>query len=418
MKPVLFSLLALLSYTSFAQKNIIINGGNLDNSTHIAIVNPSNTPTSAQINAIIANDLNYTNNYKFLIYTNKNQVESNTQYVLIESSDDSNPENIKFDFSFSLNNIESSATSINQIKFSQANVREVAHTISNALYKQITGNEGDFTSKIAFVVYANKKYKLIISDYDGYNQKSILNSDRAILSLAWNKDNSQISYVSYEKNKPNVYTQDIYTSKRTMIANYPGSNSSPNFYLNNSLLVTLTKDQGSHIYAIKNIAATNQAKNPPPLINYGRIDTEADSDSKGDIIFTSDHDGMGPQIFMYHIESKLITRVTHNLGNYNTTARFSHDGKKIVFINLNDKILKTYMLDLTSKVSYPVSINSTDSSPSFSPHDSLIIFASGDSIYLANVDGTKQTKINEITLPLSISKTQRSASIIDVRWSN
>lgn len=415
MPKFLLTILLSVAGLSFAQKNIIINGGNTYNGSHIAILNSHNTPISNQINAIINQDLNYTNNYKFLIYNKKDAIESMTQYILSESFIESLPnssttaKNISIKFSIESNNnlvTESNLININQITFNPSNIRSVAHTISNLLYKQITGKDGDFTSKIAYISYDGKFYKLIIADYDGANPRVILSSKEPVTSISWNKDNTQISYVSFERNKPNIFVQNIYNNKRYLASNYSGSNTSPEFYLNNTLLATLTKDSGSHIYNINNADVAKQAKAIKPLINFGTIDTEASSNSAGDILFTSNHDG-SPQIFMYSAKTKKITRVTSNLGNYNTTARFSHDGQKIVFINRNDRTLKTYILDLKSNVSYPVSYNTSDVSPSFAPHDSLILFSDNQGAYLSNLDGTKQTKIAGIP-----------GNLIDIRWGN
>ncbi|HLX53880.1 MAG TPA: hypothetical protein VKR58_08060, partial [Aquella sp.] len=105
------------------------------------------------------------------------------------------------------------------------------------------------------------------------------------------------------------------------------------------------------------------------------------------------------------------TRLTVNLGRYNSTPRFSHDASKITFVNRNAGVLKAYLMDLATKVSYPVSLQtSSDLAPTFAPNDKLILFSSnGDSIYIGNSTGTIQTRLNKVS---------GNGKIIDQSWAN
>ncbi|MBP9743436.1 MAG: PD40 domain-containing protein, partial [Burkholderiales bacterium] len=203
------------------------------------------------------------------------------------------------------------------------------------------------------------------------------------------------------------YVQDLYKANRYIISNFSGSNSSPTFAPDGSqLAVTLTKDYGSHIYLINNHRFTTHS-NAVSLINFGTIDTEASIGKNGSIVFTSNHDG-GPQIFMSDLHGSAPARLTVNLGNYNTSAKLSHDLSKITFINRNYGVLKTYVMDLATKAAYPVSLNSSlDMAPSFAPNDKLILFSSNGSMYVANTLGTMQTRLNKI-----------NGEIIDQAWAN
>ena len=51
--------------------------------------------------------------------------------------------------------------------------------------------------------------------------------------------------------------------------------------------------------------------------------------------------------------------------------------------------------------------SSLDIGPSFAPNDKLILYSSNGSMYIVNVNGTTQTKLNKI-----------SGDIIDSSWSN
>jgi TolB protein len=202
--------------------------------------------------------------------------------------------------------------------------------------------------------------------------------------------------------------QNIAAGTRYPVANFNGSNSSPDFTPNaQKLAVTLSKDYGSHIYLVNNQRFTSNSF-AVPLINYGTIDTEADISRTGKVVFTSDHDG-GPQIFMTDMNGSAPVRVTSGLGNYNTTARFSNDGSKITFINRNSGTLQAYVLDLVTQSAYPISQNANhDIAPSFAPNDKLVMFSSDNSVYISNITGTTQTKLNNLSFN----------QIIDQRWSH
>ena len=286
-------------------------------------------------------------------------------------------------------------------------MRKAVHAISNNVYQKLTNTPGIFTSKIALAVQqAKNKYAIIISDYDGYNPKILIEASHPLTSLAWDKSGQFISYVSYETGKPVVYVQNIQQGTRYIVANFSGSNSSPEFTPDTQkLLVTLSKDYGSHIYIVNNHRYT-AASAATPLVNFGTIDTEADISDNGKILFTSDHDG-GPQIFMTDLRGSTPMRITQGLGNYNTTARFSNNGNKITFINRNGGALQTYVLDLLTQSAYPIGQKAHRAiGPSFAPNDKLVLFSSDNITYISNVTGTTQTRLNNLTF----------GQIIDQRW--
>ena len=90
----------------------------------------------------------------------------------------------------------------------------IAHTISNIILSIVTGINGIFNSKIAFIVQDGMMFKIIIADYDGNNQHVIVKSNRTMSSIVWSKDNKQVAYVSYAKKKPIVYVQNLHTGKK------------------------------------------------------------------------------------------------------------------------------------------------------------------------------------------------------------
>ncbi len=391
---------------TFADQNIEIIGGNSIATPPIAVMNFTNdTSTTNNLANIIATDLNITGDIKAINVINKSQIESSVKYIVSGSVIGDTAS-----YTLTLNTESNTVLLQNKLLNLNKNTRLLAHTISNQIYQKLTNTKGAFTSKIAYIVVDKNKYKLIVSDYDGYNPKVLISTNSILSSLAWNPNGSQIAYVSYEPNKPVVYVQDLYKPKRYIVAAFSGSNSSPTFTPDgNQLAVTLTKDGGSHIYLVDN-TKYNADSIAIPVINWSTIDTEANIADNESILFTSNHDG-GPQIFMANLSNtRTPQRLTLNLGKYNTTAKFAHDLSKITFIRRDGGTLRTYVEDLTTHASYPVSINtSLDLAPSFAPNDKLILFSSDNNqMYLVNTTGTTQTNLKNIQYD----------QIIDQRWSN
>lgn len=406
MKKFLFLCASFITFNlAIADQDITIVGGKNVSAPPIAIMNFANDSGARNnIANIINNDLNITGDIKAITVDNKNQIESRVNYIVTGALNGSS-----ITYTLKLNNESGSIVLTNKVTNFNNNIRLAAHTISNQIYQKLTNTPGIFTSKIAYTVKSKGRYKIIISDYDGFNPKEIISTNSVLSSIAWNPNGSQIAYVSYEAGKPIVYVQDIYKPKRYIVSGFLGSNSSPVFTKDgNHLVVTLSKeDYGSQLYLINNAPFSSKSSARPILGGFSSINTEADLDKNNAMVFTSDKNG-GPQIFMSSIMGSTPKRLTFGLGNYNTTARFSHDSSKITFIHRDNGTLRTYVQSLGTGSKYPVSNTTSDLAPSFAPNDKLILFSSNSDMYIANVTGTIQTQLNNI----------RFDQIIDQRWSD
>lgn len=401
----LLAVLSLAISGAYADQNIEIVGGSSAGSPKLAIVNFTNDNNNVVDE--ITSDFKITGEFTVSNVVTKDAVDPTAQYV-ITGNVDNDPASRQMQVTYQLINNATKEVLLNQTaSFNSKFQRKAIHTIDNAIYQKLTNSQGIFTSKVALTAKQGSRYSLVLADFDGYNPKTLLSTNRPITSLAWDKNGQNISYVTYETGKPVVYVQNLAQGTRYVVSNFNGSNSSPAFTPDGQrLAVTLSKDYGSHVYLVKN-QRYSSGSSAIPLINFGTIDTEADISPNGKIIFTSDHDG-GPQIFMTDLNGSAPVRVTNNLGNYNTTARYSNDGTKITFINRNSGVLQTYVLDLITQSAYPVNRNAShDIAPSFSPNDKLVMFSSDNSLYISNITGTVQSKLNNFNY----------GQVIDQRWS-
>lgn len=252
----------------------------------------------------------------------------------------------------------------------QADLRLAAHRIADFIYEKLTGDKGAFSTRIAYVTKAGQRYQLWVADADGENAQSALASPEPIISPAWSPNGSQLAYVSFESRKPVVYTHDVVSGKRRLIANFRGSNSAPAWSPDGRMLaVTLSRDGGSQLYAID--AGGGE---PRRLAQSSSIDTEPAYTPDGkNIYFVSDRGG-APQIYKMPSTGGNAERVTFT-GSYNISPAISADGRWLAYISRVNGAFKLHVMELASGTVNAITDTSADESPSFAPNSRLIVYA-------------------------------------------
>ena len=213
---------------------------------------------------------------------------------------------------------------------SRADLRRVAHHISDVIYEKLTGQRGAFNTQIAYVTTSgtvkNKTYTLLVADSDGYNPQTILTSDQPLMSPSWSPDGRQLALTLSRDGNPEIYIMDVA----------------------NGALRRLTKGAA--------------------------IDTEPVWTPDGrSIIFTSDRGGSA-QIYRVPARGGKAERLTFE-GKYNAGADISPDGRKIAMVHGNGGNYRIAVLDLESGLLRVLTDGPLDESPSFSPNGSMIIYA-------------------------------------------
>jgi TolB protein len=249
-------------------------------------------------------------------------------------------------------------------------VRAVGHRAADYVYEKLTGERGVFSTLIAYVVKRGEAYELQIADADGVGAQTILKSHEPIISPSWSPDGKRLAYVSFENKKPVVYVHSIQDAKRTVAANFRGSNSAPAWAPDGSrLAVTLSRDGGSQIF----VMAPN-GSGVRRLTSSQAIDTEPRFSADGRwLYFTSDRGGT-PQIYRMNATGGEPQRITFE-GSYNVTPRPSPDGKTLAYITRNGGKFQVALLDLNNRQVQILTDSDRDESPSFSPNGRMILLA-------------------------------------------
>ncbi len=284
-----------------------------------------------------------------------------------------------------------------RIPTNAANLRLTAHHISDLIYEAVLKVKGAFATRIAYVTVSkplkNRLYQLQIADSDGYNARTILESKEPLLSPSWSPSGDRLAYVSFEEQNSAIYVQNIRTGKREKIAFGRGINSSPAFSPDGRRLAMTRSREGNPDIYILDLTTRKQRR----LTTHGAIDTEAQWTKDGrDIVFTSDRGG-GPQIYRVAVEGGRPKRLTFNMGDYNSRASLSADGKSMAVVHGTNTGYRIAVVDLDSGNFNVLTSARLDESPSFAPNGAMIIYATmsknGAELAAVSADGRVRQRL-------------------------
>ena len=258
---------------------------------------------------------------------------------------------------------------------SRGTMRGAAHRAADMIYEKLTGIKGVFGTRVAYVTARQqgqgRLYSLVVSDYDGFNEHTIMESEDPIMSPAWSPDSRQLAYVSFEDDKSSIFVQTLRTGNRFRVSSEPGINGAPSFSPDGrKLVVTLGGVDGNldiHVLDINSRRTTR-------LTTHRAIDTEGTWSPDGRwIYFTSDRSG-GPQVYRVPATGGTPERVTFE-GSYNARPRLSPDGKRLATVFNDRGNFRIAVMDLDRKDVLVLSGGRQDESPSFAPNSDILIYA-------------------------------------------
>jgi TolB protein len=211
--------------------------------------------------------------------------------------------------------------------------RRIAHKISDAIYKAITGEEGYFDSRVVFVDESGPKdqrvKRLAIMDQDGENMRTLTNGDDLVVTPRFSPGSQEITYMSFAGELPRVYLYNIETRQREIVGVFPNMTFAPRFSPDGQqVIMSLQSGGNANIFVLDLATRTTQQ-----LTSTAAIDTAPCYSPDGRyIVFESDRGG-SQQIYVMNADGSGQQRISRGPGRYSTPV-WSPRGDYIAFTKL------------------------------------------------------------------------------------
>ncbi len=215
------------------------------------------------------------------------------------------------------------------------NWRRLAHIIADAIYKRVTGEDGYFDTRVAYVSESgpgNARVKRIaIMDQDGANNRYITDGRTIALTPRFSPTLQEIVYMAYgeDRGPPRVYLQSVDSSRRELLGNFPGMSFAPRFSPDGTKVVmSISADGNSDLYEMD-----VRGRALRRLTNTPAIDTSPCYSNDGSqIVFNSDRGG-SQQLYVMGAGGGGERRISFGEGRYATPV-WSPRGDYIAFTKI------------------------------------------------------------------------------------
>lgn len=206
-------------------------------------------------------------------------------------------------------------------------IRLQAHKFADDIVEALTKKPGVALTKIAFKVTRGTTSEIYIADYDGHNPRQITTDNSIVAAPSWVPGQRKLYYTSYRLGNPDIYSHDLATGTRKVVARYTGLNTSPTLSPDGSHLAMILSKAGSPDLWVagadgggpRQLTTTREDESSPCWSPDGRT-----------LCFTSRASGRAA---LYTIPAgggamrRLITEGAHNC----TEPDWSPDGKYVAF---------------------------------------------------------------------------------------
>jgi TolB protein len=274
-------------------------------------------------------------------------------------------------------------------------IRRVAHKYANEVEKALTGVEGVFDTKIAYLSNATGKKELYLMDCDGYGSRQLTSLKSMNLSPSWSPDGRELAFTSYCKGHPEIYRMNL-TGKAGMkpiLRGFSplcsGASWSPN---GNQIAFSSSQGGRTNLFNI-----STQGGKPTQLTQGWSIDVSPSWSPDGkEIVFVSDRNGH-PDLYVMQENGQDVRRLTFE-GSYNADPEWSPMGDWIVYLSRVGGKFQIFRIrpDGTQQMQL-TDIHCDHFNPTVSANGRLIAFSSNQQgsfdLYVMRMDGSGRKRL-------------------------
>lgn len=293
--------------------------------------------------------------------------------------------------------VENRAVLKKHYKASGGIIRSLSHSVSNDIFRVVTGKEGVFRTRIAYIKEISGKKELHIMDWDGENSRRIISTFLAA-SLNWSYDGSYLVYSSVRGKTWEINMLDLMRYQKISLFSNEGLNLAGNVTQDNRIVFSSSKDGSPEIYTMD----IDKKRVRKITRSYGIDVSPVFSPDGSRIAFVSDRGGT-PQIYVMNADGRRIRRITFE-GNYNTSPSWSPNGKQVAFSGRVYGKNQIFVIQSDGTNLRQVTQTGNNEEPTFSPDGMFIAFDSDRDgergIYVMRANGEAQRRITprEVTM--------------------
>lgn len=256
------------------------------------------------------------------------------------------------------------------------NWRKVAHQISDAIYRALTGEDGFFDTRIVYVSETgpetNRVKRLAIMDQDGANHQFLTDGSQLVLTPRFSPTAQQITYFAYVGNTPRVYLLDIPTGRQELLGQFRGMTFAPRFSPDgNRVVMSMAEGGNTDIYVMD--LRTRQISR---LTTDGAIDTSPSYSPDGSqIVFESDRGGT-QQLYIMNADGSNVRRLSYGEGRYATPV-WSPRGDLIAFTRIAGGQFSIGVMRPDGTGERSLASGFLAESPTWAPNGRILAYAAG-----------------------------------------
>lgn len=252
----------------------------------------------------------------------------------------------------------------------QEGVRVMVHRLVDEIIQELTGEQGIFQTKIAFITDATGNKEISSMDVDGFNMQMITHNGSINISPAWHPNGKSLLFTCFRRRNPDLYQIFLSTGSEILLSGVPGLNAAAAWSLDGKrIALMMSGEENSEIYLLD-----SRGKNPFRLTrSWDNKASPTWSPDGKQIAFVADR-SRNPQIYIMDLATGKIRRLTYE-GNYNCSPAWSPKGDKIAFAGQVGGVFQIYTIRPDGTGLKRLTKEGNNEYPSWAPNGRHIVFS-------------------------------------------